>query len=405
MRRYLKTTFSYCLSSMMPVIIGVILKLLYNDSIYSEGFVVTYPYQFLCLIGWSVFIIGGCKYGLEHQNGDVRNSGITGVWIYLVVYTIILICSIFGWNYIRDYFSITDRHKEVFVFWLSGLVFDWCIAGIATVHNYSDESDKAFKVMLSWYVYKISWIVVFKYINVENKLTVLSAILAMSCIVVMCYSCKCTFRYSLKWGIKYSYEDLPCHIMMLIIYCTGLSNVSSASTVIYVAYGIEAMCTDTQWDVLASVLDTVATLDINTGKFYKETKKSFTNAVLYSLILLISIVVCVVGASIIYSDADIRSVVIIAIIECFSFPLYAIGYTGMSYVILRHPGKYISLFQIASHTIRLCATLLIPSMYALSFGVIFSAFFGNGYRIILYKYFRNKDKELFERGDIVGQSS
>ena len=74
------------------------------------------------------------------------------------------------------------------------------------------------------------------------------------------------FRLNVFKGIKYQISSMPSNIGMLIIYLFGLTDING--TIGFLAsYNIMAMCTDTQWDILYSAIDTKTSLEVCNGNY------------------------------------------------------------------------------------------------------------------------------------------
>lgn len=69
MKKLLKYSITDGLQSFMPILLWALLPLFYKDSIWVEGLIVTYPYQFVGMVLYNVLFLSQIKYEeAEHLN-------------------------------------------------------------------------------------------------------------------------------------------------------------------------------------------------------------------------------------------------------------------------------------------------------------------------------------------------
>lgn len=179
---------------------------------------------------------------------------------------------------------------------------------------------------------------------------------------------------------------------MLVIYLFGLTDING--TVYFLAsYNIMVMCTDTQWDILYSAIDTKTSLEICNGNYKKKNKQMLKQAIAYSILLIISSIIMIIIMRLTKSF-NIKTTFILFIIQCIIFPLYAIRYTYESWLRLEYSGIWITIITTAVYVVRITLLFSLQTNYALSISVFIAAVLDVISMIILYNTVRKKYKIL-----------
>jgi uncharacterized membrane protein YGL010W len=177
--------------------------------------------------------------------------------------------------------------------------------------------------------------------------------------------------------------------------------VAGQSALFLASYNICAMCTDTQWDILSSVIDTTTSVEICDGTYEKNKKKIGRNAILWGIILFVSSLLMIL-VSYLFAAFSLKIAITILLLECVWFPLYSIRYSYEAWIKLEHGGAWLVAIYIVSYVIRTIITFTVKSEYNLSIGVLIIAVFSGVSICSLYFFQRKKYKVL--KGDVTNDS-
>lgn len=385
------------IQSFAPVLLWVLAGILFSDSRYSNGYIITYPYQFLSSLLYCILFKAQLKHEIKCKV-DNHGSACMGVKILFITYLAVFGLSAACSGSILKILNLDNSNKSIFLFGLSQMFMGWTLCGIVTMKQYDGENKKAFAIVLFWYTSNIICLVLpgICGIGAESAFTMASIWMFLLLLAFMHRYCRQSGgTFSLKSGITYSLYDIPDDIGMLIVYVFSINRMAESSAAVLGAYNMMSMCADTQWDILRSAIDTVGTLKVKAGTFVRSRKKLFLHAAVYSATLFVSIAIFIFSCYMIPSyrkSISFDMVWIMFLLECWAFPLYAIQYMMTSWVAIEHPNGYSFIITMVTYIARFVTVALIASDYRASLGVVTSAIVGNLCHIAIYQKYMKKTK-------------
>ena len=162
---------------------------------------------------------------------------------------------------------------------------------------------------------------------------------------------------------------------MFVVYLFGLRSLCT-DTAMLAAYNLMSMCSDTQWDIVESAVDTHVTLSLSDGA-YKE-RKALWDGFRFGVLLLFTVAVCILCLSMVpvYRDTiDFRIVWILAAIETSWFLADGIANVMEAYMAFKSPSHIQPFLMMFVYIIRASVTMLCPSIWAVSIGMALAELF------------------------------
>lgn len=391
MKKLLKYFVTDSIQSFIPVLMWALLPLVFNNTIWAEGYITTYPYQFLYELLYHLIFKSQLKHEkCKHENNN--NYALTGIILLSITSALIYIVSILSWEPIKYILGFSEEHKSIFIFSLGNLIIDWILAAIIVLYQYNDENKQAFIVTVIYCISKLVLVCFAARYNVDvNIIVMVYAIILVIAILLKLKGYK--FKFSIK-AFKYSISPVSSSFCMMVVYILGISKMTGYSLDVLSAYNLMSMCCDTQWDAYSSSIDTNTTLYIISGNFETQRKKLFRDAILHGVLMIILSATCIFVCMLlpIYRNSiKFEYVWIMFLLECLTFPLYGIQYTTRSWTALSHPNPFQALANIAKYILRTLVTVTLPTVYAVSIAVIFSCMSGLLFEVCIYKYYRKRD--------------
>lgn len=396
----LKIGITNSIQSFIPVVIWALLAVVFNDSRFSNGFIITYPYQFIAAILFHIIFKAQLKREVKYKL-DNHDNAYSGIKILFCIYMVVYVLSVAFKDNILSALNIDTSNGDIFTFGIFQMFCDWVLFAIAMTEQYDNKNIKAFNTIIFWYISKIICILVLGANKVKSNNVFIFVCTYMLLILVFFITTKCKQKrviFSLVDGVKYALYDIPSDIGLFAVYILGISFMADNSIAVLSAYNLMAMCTDTQWDILDSAIDTVGTLRVKTGEFLKSRKSLFINSVLYSIVLFISsmilIGVCYLIPSF-HNSINFKMVFIMFVIECWGLPLYGIRYMMQSWLVIEHPNGYSFIITIITYVARFTTMLLISSDYRVCLGIVSSCIIGNFCHMFIYFRYIKKDNKIY----------
>lgn len=400
MKNLFKLAITDGLQSLLPILLWYVVGIVYGDTDLFNIFTITYPFQFCYAIIFSIVINGTIKYEKKNQikNHDYAYSALILAYIIFLILFVGLFINI---DSIVQYMGVNIKYTNFILFSYFLLNIDILICGISKIKQYDEDNNKAFKLTTLYYFGRIPILIIIKIIIKDNVLAlIITAIVYMLLIITILIKnihIK-KFKINCVQGIKYEIPQIISNIAMFIIYFFGLSRVVTQSESLLIAYNIAAMCTDTQWDILSSAIDTNTSLHICNGTYEQNKKYIIKSNIKYSLCLFASCIIMVI-LNRLFKPFDLKYALIVVIIECGTFPLYAIKYTVQQWLNLMYSGILIGIIPILIYIIRITVSFTGSSDYTLSIGVLVTSLTGGLLTILLYKvkhkqYFKKKEANI-----------
>lgn len=384
----MKKLFVYCftdgIQSFAPILMWVILPLVFCDSMYAEGFILTYPYQFIFGILYSLLFTSQLKYE-KKENIGVSNS-YTGLILLYLVSVIIFFISVMFYDKIAVVLGFELDRFPVFIFSLWNLVLDWVFMGLLTRKQYNGGSKFACWLAYLWHLSKLCFIFVLSLFLGHNAVLMITGLVYGVILLGWFFNNIVKLRFNIA-ALKFSIDSVSYNIGMTLVYVFGINNLSSVG---YLAeYNMMSLCTDTQWDVLSTGIDTDTTLNVVEGNY---NKKLYIRHIAYSIILLVSslILLFIVSLIPVYRDnLDFRYIFITLMMEMIWFPFYGVVYTMSSWITIMKPSILQAVVNFVRYSLRIILTFIIVSDYTVSFAMIGACVIGNIMIIGLYYYLRS----------------
>lgn len=397
MNKQLKNLFKIastdCLQSLIPILAWYLVGIIYNDSDYFNIFTLTYYFQFIYLLIYGVIICGSIKYTVKNNHKDM-SLGYCAIIEGALALGIIVVIASLKVESLLNYFTVGIKYKPFYIMSLAFLILDMISCGTAKIMQYQDDDSGAFKLTIKYQLAKCISIVIsrtFYYVNEDafdtNITTTLTIIILTLYVIIQTIKhFKITEVYiNCLRGWKIEAPGLVSEISMFIIYFFGLQKSVSGQAVFLAAYNMAAMCTDTQWDILSSVIDTNTTKAVCNGSYDKDKKTLFTASVIYGNILLVSSILMVIISRLFFKFSLLDALVII-LIECSTFTLYAIKYVKTAWLKINYAGIWMVITTVVGYIIRIILSFALYSKYRLSISVFIIALYGFACITILYSW-------------------
>lgn len=389
-----------CLQSLIPILAWYIVGIIYNDSDYFNIFTLTYYFQFIYMSIFIMFISGSIKYAAKSNKGDM-SLGYCGIIEGVIVMLLFVIVASLNVDMLINYFHVGTKYKPFYILSLVFLTLDMVTCGIAKIMQYEDRDKDAFKFTITYQIVKCVSIIIPRLLHFINKdifgvnitVTLTGILLTIYVIVTAIKHMQITkihINCLIGWRIEASV--LVSEIGMLIIYFFGLQKSVSGSVEFLTAYNIAAMCTDTQWDILSSAIDTNTTKEICDGTYDKNEKQILEASVIYSIILFMTSLAMIIICRTLFTF-NIQMCLTVFLIECSTFMIYAISYSEEAWLKINYIGKPMAIITIISYVARIILSLTLQSKYRLSLAILILAIYGFIAITILYNIKRKSKKQ------------
>lgn len=380
--------------SIMPIIGWYIFGFVYNDMELSNIFSLTYGYQFAFVLIYTLIIKGSLKYLKKNDEKDMSMaySAILFAFLFMGIVTLIVFFNI---KTILLYFRVSSKYEPFYILSLLFLSLEVVVCGISSVKQYEEKDKEAFRITIIYHIYKIL-IVIVSGLTIGKDDVLLSTIfigILTTCYVAILF-CKYAkirkFYFNCFKGSKMELPNMIQAIFLFIIYFFGFQRVSITSAEVLLAYNLCRMCTDTQWDVLYSTIDTKTTLDVCDKRFESKKKSIILTNMLWGVILLASSAL-MIGGSYFIMNFDLKFAYTMLLIECSLYPIIAARYTLSAKLKLDGMGGVIGIISCFTYPIRLFLTFVIPSIYAINLALLFDELLTFIIIFVMYKVKRRKN--------------
>ncbi len=369
--KYLRVGIINLLPSIAPILIYAILSKLYNNDNISMGFSLSYPYQFIFMAICSVTITAQIKG--EARSGSIGQRSYSGVIIWLIIAAGISAASFIHRDKLLNLFNTNCNDSlEIFMYGIAMLTLDYTIYYTVDIWTYQENFKKSFLANGLWYISRFITTIIVPFI-VKDYRTGLYTIILLQTIMLLVFLISNIrvhkFYISIREGFKYSISSLPSQILNGLTYVLGYSRVSQIPGGYFQAYNTEALCSDTQWDILSSGIETTVTTEVCKNGV-KNKKQYLIDAILYSILLYASSAVMLLLYLNIFNEVDKVKTWVVFFMECTTFPVYAIIYSIEAEVVIRNPIRLIAILTLIRYVTRTMITFYVQSPYAISFGLL-----------------------------------
>lgn len=361
MKRLLKIAGVDALQSFLPVLLWVLLPLFTGDPIWAEGYIVTYPYQFVGLILYNILFKSQTKLDMD-ESGKPGNRTKTGIILYGMSWIMLVTVSFLGWDQVQVLFGLSAEHKEVFQMSLPSLGLSYIIMAVVAKKQYEGKSGLSMTV--SWYVSEIFGCFLLSKLGLPVMLCLLP--MTLFCIITVIHETgQFEPEFDLK-GMKFVTVHLVSSLGMFVVYLFGLRNLCTDPAML-AAYNMMSMCSDTQWDIVEGAVDKHTTIGISEGS-WKERNALF-QGLLFGLLLLSTTVSCVLICSLIpvYRETiDFKLVWMLVIIEDLWFVVDGVSNVMEAWMAFERPSRIQPFLMVFVYVIRTSLTITCPSIWAVS---------------------------------------
>lgn len=393
MNKLIKLGASVCFQSVAPIIIFALLGVILGDNRYANGFMITYPFQFVMSLLFMICFKSQLKSCINNKD-ESFSQAYGGLCMLVFAYTLLISFAYMFSEEILRLLGFDVWYVFLFRFSLLIMALDWIFYAAVFIFQYKGKNNKAVAYSVVYCAGKVSVVMLCGVLSLKGWIVFFSVSVYAALVVIISIVSNFRIRgikYSLLDGIKYSVYNLPSDVCMFFVYVFGINSMSSNSIMVAESYNLMSMCSDTQWDMLGDSIDTYGTLAVSEDRF----KGVFKPCVLYSVLLFMTslIMIGLMWLLPVYrSKVDFSMTLVMFLIECISFPIYAIRYLCVSYMTMKHPSVYGFVITVLAYVARFTVMMSIKSDYNVALGVLGSSFVGNTFNILLYIYYRRRDK-------------
>ena len=389
MKKLLKYSITDGIQSFMPILLWALLPLFYKDSIWVEGLIVTYPYQFIGMVLYNVLFLSQIKYEeADHLNN--RYYSMTGILLYSIVWITLYAVSVMNWKFIQNILGLTEIYYELFVFSLASMGMSFILMAVITLCQYEDKNKQGMIMCFMWWISEICFCVLFSIFDL-NLMTVIILMFGIL-IFILIYELKgMRFKFC-PFGIKYIVTNLSGHIGMAVVYILGLNKMCMSDINFLSAYNMMTICSDVEWDVVDSATDKYVTIETAEGKWNEKTMLfyGFIFGIVLFLVCILSVFICSI-IPVYKTSINFKIVWILIVIEGSWFFIDSILNIMEHWISFAHPNPVQPVCTGMSLMIRTVVTIIISSVWSVSIAMVAAETFYMIYTVILYLWFRYKD--------------
>jgi hypothetical protein len=393
MKNIIKIGLTDCIGSLLPILTWYALGSL-KDSRFANVFILTYSFQFIWQLIAKVCIVSNVKYEKKLKEQDHSISLTTSI-IGLIL-LVIVVC-IF-WNNMESimiYYGVTDEEYKYFsLFGLVLLTLDYVQFNIKYLLQLNENNKGAALVCYSYYILRLLFIILLVALGFSsNQLMILTVLFCTGMLIVISIINKDLFKgfrpkFRIVESIKMSYSSIASNISMFLIYSLGLGTLKG-SIAFLTAYNTMSMATDTQWDILYSAVDTNTSLSTLKGTYDSKKSKITKDSIIYSILLFISSLIAL-AIICLTLNTDYKLAYIFFLMECITFPLYAIKYSHIAWIECTNPTNKAFFLTASVYVVRIVTMIVVNNQYSLSLGVLIAALYDSTVYLIYYINERKK---------------
>lgn len=387
MKRLLKISFDNALLSFIPILSWLLIGIIIDKSLINI-FTLIYPIQFIWLILKNIFITGANISKEKDKNENaVMSAFVVGSIISLIIF-LILIFNID--KYILFMNMSVSKYKIFAIYYIIQLFMQLILAFVLEKLYYEKKNTLANKYTLAFNIINFVTLIGTSLITKNQIIITIITLVALglyTLIVLIKSVNKFKFKLNLLNCIKYNCVDLIGNIVLFISYLIGLKIVTNYGEIYAAAISFISLITDTQWDVILSIV-TVAQIDISKKCFnYKE---HLINAYRLLLILITSILILFITLYRFY-DLNLKIVCIYLTMEIIDFIIHPLYKMKCVYLTLEYNPKKTSINKFITGISRMIFSF-IHNPFCTAIGQVISSIYECISINIMYK--NNKGKEL-----------
>ena len=354
MKRLLKISFDFSLSSFIPIISWFLLGIIVDKNLINI-FTLTYPIQFIYCIIKSVFSTGANICKEKDKNKDAVMSGILiGTIVSFVIFAMLLINID---NYI-SFMNMDIKTYKIFTIY-SVLQLFICLEFIMILNKlyYEEKNTLANKYSLIFNLLNFILLIGTSLITKNQFIIITTTLIPLALFTLYIYiknSNKFKLQLNVLKCIQYDSVELLNNIAFFLIFLFGLSNALEYGEQFAIALTFITLITDTQWDT-ADAIVTAATIDISKNEFnYKYHRNNAYK--LLGILFVTSLIMFVCLYS--FYDLDFKITMIYFGFEIVNFIIYPIYRITTCYLQLEWSSFKTTSNEICASILRMIMSLL-----------------------------------------------
>lgn len=380
MRQLLKIGIGDCIGSLAPILWWILIGKIYGVE-YANGFMLSYPMQFIYGLAFSIFITGSIK--TELKSGRQYNYSDMG-WL---LFAMVVLLPAFGVNIAANLISNGNLsyNLSLGLFGTHLLGADWIVYADMRKLQYDGKERESVVLEICWESWRmVTALALGLFLDIETFMPVCTAITVLSSLFVCLrhHTFKNT-RFSLKLFCKYSSASIAGNIGMSIIFVFSVGIVCS-DVALLTAYNACALCTDTQWDMLNSI-DTYATKKITELGWTVSKGQIFKTSILYGLFLILTSVIMGICYSPMLGKSVATLMAVIMLIEMSGFILEAISTVLESYLQICYPSRWLFIGSLFTDLTRFSIQSIFGTVYSISAGCVAACILWLIITLIIYR--------------------
>lgn len=359
MKRILRVSFDILITSVIPIaqyfFIGILL-----DSNLVNIFVLTYPLQFVMNLFKSLFATGANILACKENNKNVVDCGIFLGTIVGAIFFGILVYHI---DHYIQFMNMDVKTYRVFgIYSVIQIYLQLILQLILTKLYYEEKNKKANRIAIQFNVFYFICIIGFAFLTRNQVISVSVSLIIMFIYIALLLIVsidKFEFHFDFMKCIQYDSVDFFSGIVFIFIYLLGFKNAFSFGENYVLAISFATLVTDTQWDVIHSIV-IVEKVDIAKKSFVF--KKHMKNAYQLDAIL-----IALIGIMIPFCYAKYQPDLKIALLfisgEILMLVMYPIYMTRTCYLQLEYSATKTTIHKQVANILRLVLSVTLVTPY------------------------------------------
>lgn len=323
MKRLIQIGFDTLLLSIIPIIIWNVVGIIFEKDL-ANVFTLTYPIQFVFSALYDLFGAGANITAEKRKDKNiVYTNMIVGLFVGLAI-TVILIfnCEKYLTFMNADYTTL----KTFSIYAIVNMFYSFVLRIVLEKLYYEKKNNLTNIISITFNLANLMLFVVLSLITKNQLIITISVLtfLGISLLIIFIKNIK-PFKFNLKVkeNILHSSSNIISSIAMFITYFIGQYNEFSFGTQYIIVSNFISLTTDTQWDMIGSI---ITTTHIDASKNEFNMKESLKNAYKYITLLLASSVLIAIGLYTLYKP-DLKILLItfsVQVIHMLICPIYDI---------------------------------------------------------------------------------
>lgn len=380
------------IGSIMPIVMWMLIANLYGDSTLSDGFLLSYSLQAVFNLVYKITYVGNLNYAVDKHKDNyylessvLSNAVLTGLFIAVCVISADWLVNVLGF-----------QKESVWLFQLSvaDIGINWIVLALIRYMEIKDHIGRAFKYYVGYFVCKYIILIAGRVIELSSGMT-----LTVSLVVSTVYALIFYIREIKYWklniriykGFKYVVFDVIGATGMFIVLSDASRILSTYSVTVLTVWNMSNMCTDTQWDISESAVQTYCTALVRDSKYLKNRFRVSGRCFLYAVVVASTMFIqfYVVRLLPAYRHLDNVGMMLTFItFEAVGVVIDGIFTGHYVWLQINCPGKLGAILMTMLRIIRIVLQSTIDSVYAVSIAMLVTVVLGCSYVMIAEYYIR-----------------